>query len=227
MQLLKSVPKIIENSIDEDSNIACLAFKPLLAVGFSIYLFLITILFNNFTKKINKMPEINWKPDFYKWYNVNKECYKFIFEQAEKRLEDILSESESITNKSIKMATAIVAMFAFFIGFIIQKSIQIGYNSIFIGLFIINVSVIVYLIFPKDVKFRGLTPQILIPSKLDADEDKEFQIEMLYYSAIRLLQDNIDFMLDKNSFRAKVYLVSLIMCLFLFVVGTISITLSL
>ena len=173
------------------------------------------------------MSEINWKPDFSKWYNVNKDSYKFIFEQAEKRLEDILSESESITNKSIKMATAVVAMFAFFIGFLIQKSIPLGYNSIFIGLFIINVSAIVYLIFPKEVKLRGLTPKILIPSNLDADEDKDVQAEMLYYSAIRLLQDNIDFMLDKNSFRAKVYLASLIMCLFLFVVGTISITLSL
>lgn len=173
------------------------------------------------------MSKISWKPDFYKWYNVNKDSYVFIFEQAEKRLEDILSESESITNKSIKMVTAVVAMFAFYIGFLIQKNIPIAYNSIFIGLFIINVSAIVYLIFPKEVKCRGVAPKILIPSKLDSEDDKEFQVEMLYYSGITILQDNIDYMLDKNSFRAKIYLASLLLALFQFVLGTISITLSL
>ena len=173
------------------------------------------------------MADNKWKPDFYKWYSVNQDAYKFIFEQAEKRLEDIFSESESITNKSIKMVTAVVAMFAFFIGFLIEKQIPLGYNSIFIGLFILDVSAIVYLIFPKEVKSRGLAPKILIPSKLDDEDDKDFQIEMLYYSAIVILQDNIDFMLVNNSFRAKVYLASLLMSLFLFVVGTVLIVLSL
>lgn len=111
--------------------------------------------------------ECEWKPDFEKWYNVNKDAYKFIFEQAEKKLNDILLESESITDKSIKMVTAVVAMFTFFVGFLIQKHVPLGYNSVFIGLFIINVSAIIYLIFPKEVKGRGLAPKILIPLKLD------------------------------------------------------------
>ena len=173
------------------------------------------------------MSECNWKPDFEKWYNVNKDAYKFIFEQAEKKLNDVLSESESITDKSIKMVTAVVAMFAFFVGFLIQKHIPLGYNSIFIVLFIINVSGIIYLIFPKEVKGRGLAPKILIPPKLDDREDKEFQSEMLYYRAITTIQDNIDFMRNKNYCRANVYLVCLIMALALFSVGTIFIVISL
>ena len=173
------------------------------------------------------MSECKWKPDFEKWYNVNKEAYKFIFEQAEKKLNDVLSESESITDKSIKMATAVVAMFAFFVGFLIQKKVPIGYNSTFIFLFVVDVCAIIYLIFPKEVRGRGLAPKILIPPKLDDKEDKDFQSEMLYYRAITTLQDNIDFMRNKNSCRANVYLVCLIMALVLFCVGASFIAISL
>lgn len=50
---------------------------------------------------------------------------------------------------------------------------------------------------------------------------------MLYYRAITTIQDNIDFMRNKNSSRAKVYFISLIMSLILFSVGTIFILISL
>lgn len=167
-----------------------------------------------------------WKPDFEKWYNVDKEAYKFIFDQAEKRFEDISSESESITNKSIKMLTAVVAMFAFFVGFVLQKKMPIGNYAIFIGLFVVNVVGILFLIFPKEGKQRGIPPKTLIPSKLDT-EVKEHQGEMLYYSAIVILQENIRFMLDRNKSRGKLYLISLIVAVCVFVSGVATIVISL
>lgn len=171
--------------------------------------------------------ECKWKPDFEKWYNVNKDAYKFIFSQAEKKLEDVLSESESITNKSIKLVTAVVAMFAFFVGFLIQKNIPIGYNSIFIILFIINVGGVLFLIFPKEVKGRGFVPSELLPERLDSPDDKEYQEEMLYYSAIVKLEDDIQSMRQKNSGRANIYLASLILALLLLVSGATFIVASL
>jgi hypothetical protein len=171
--------------------------------------------------------ECKWKPDFEKWYNVNKDAYKFIFSQAEKKLEDVLSESESITNKSIKMITAVVAMFAFFIGFLVQKSIPIGYNSVFIILFIVNVAGILFLIFPKEVKGRGFVPSELLPEKLDKADDKDFQEEMLYYCAVVKLEDDIQSMRLKNSSRAKIYLTCLILALLLLLSGATFIVASL
>ena len=88
-----------------------------------------------------------WKPDFKKWYDVDKNAYKLVFEQAEKKMEDVLSESESITNKSIKMVAAVATMFAFFVGFLVQKNISIGYNSIFIIVFIANVTGILFIVY--------------------------------------------------------------------------------
>lgn len=168
-----------------------------------------------------------WYPDFHKWYNVETGAYKIVFEQAEKKMEDVLSESESITNKAIKMITAVAAMFAFFVGFLIQKNIPIGYNVIFIIVFIVNVTGILFLIFPKEVRGRGVSPKKLLPEKLDNEDDKGFQEQMIYYSGIVILQDNIDCMIGKNTTRAKWYLVWLIVTLVLLVSGVTYIVASL
>jgi len=160
-----------------------------------------------------------WHPDFKRWYDVNKEAYKLVFEQAEKKMEDVLSESESITNKSIKMVSAVAAMFAFFVGFLVQQNMAIGYNAIFIIVFVVNVTGILFLIFPKEVRGRGVSPQKLLPQNLDAEDDKNYQEQMIYYSGIVILQDNIDFMNKKNTSRAKWYLIWLIVALVLLVSG--------
>lgn len=168
-----------------------------------------------------------WKPDFKKWYDVNKDAYKLVFEQAAKKLDDVLSESESITNKSIKIITVVAAMFAFFVGFLIKKNIPIGYNVIFIVIFIVNVTGTLFLIFPKEVRGRGIPPQKLLPKNLDAEDDRNYQEQMIYYSAIVILQDNIDFMIEKNTNRANWYLASLIVTLVLLVSGATYIVASL
>jgi hypothetical protein len=160
-----------------------------------------------------------WYPDFKEWYKIDITAYKFVFEQAEKKMDDVLSESESITNKSIKMITAVATMFAFFVGVLIQKNIAIGYNAVFIIVFIVNVTGILFLIFPKEVRGRGVPPKILLPKNLDAEEDESYQEKMIYYSGIVILQDNIDFMIEKNANRAKWYLVWLIVALILLVSG--------
>jgi hypothetical protein len=173
------------------------------------------------------MEEKKWRPDFDKWYNVNKDAYKFIFEQAEKKLEDVLSESESITKKSIKLVTAVVAMFAFFIGFLINKKIPLGYNSIFIIFFILNMGGTIFLIFPKEIKGRGFLPSELLPEKLDSPSDKDVQEQLLYYCAIVKLDQDIQLMRRKNSGRTKIYLISLILALLLLVSGATFIVASL
>jgi len=163
--------------------------------------------------------DCKWKPDFDKWYNVNKEAYKFTFEQAVIKLDDLLTESESITNKSIKWVTGIIAIFGFFVGFLIQKKLPIGYNSVFIIFFIIDVAGLLFLIFPKEIKGRGFVPSELLPEKLDNPDDEKYQQELLYYFAIVKIEEDISVMRKKNSFRANIYLASIILGLLLLVSG--------
>jgi hypothetical protein len=160
-------------------------------------------------------------PNIDKWYEVKLESYKFIFTQAEKKLEDILTESESITNKSIKMIAYIGAMFAFFVGFISQKHLSIYHQCHIIILFVLDVSLCIYLTFPKEVKGRGFIPNELIPERFDDKEDSDYQEQLINYCAIVKLERDIKIMRDKNSNRAKVYLACLLITLLLFIFGSI------
>lgn len=171
--------------------------------------------------------DCNWKPDFEKWYNVNKDAYKFIFDQGEKKLEDVLSESESITNKAIKMIVSAVVMFSFFVSFLIQLHKPIGYNLVFYFLFIGDIVAIIFLIRPKEVKGRGFAPSELLPKKLDNKEDEKYQEELLYYFAIVKMEEDIQIMRKKNSGRANLYLGCLILTIVVFVAGSTFIMISL
>ena len=111
--------------------------------------------------------------------------------------------------------------------FFIQNRIPIGYNAVFLLPFLVIVCMVVSLIFPKEIKGRGFKPKDLLPVRLDDEEDKKFQVEMLYYSAIVKLQENIEYMESKNNTRAKIYLASLIGALVVFIACAISIAISL
>jgi hypothetical protein len=67
--------------------------------------------------------------------------------------------------------------------------------------------------FPKRVRFKGFSPKDLLSnaSNLDSKEDENFQLHILYYTAIVKLEDNIFFMKAMNTFRAKFYKISIIM----------------
>lgn len=166
------------------------------------------------------MPECEWKPDF-TWHKIEINAYKFIFEQAVKKHEEFLSESESITNKAIKMIVALVVMFSFFVNFIVQQKIPIGYNAVFFILFIIVVVAVMSLIAPKEVKTKGFVPSELLPKELDSDADKGLQEHLLYYSAICKLENDIQIMRVKNKERARQYKLCLIASIVLFSVGAI------
>jgi hypothetical protein len=118
-------------------------------------------------------------------------------------------------------------MFAFFVGFLIQKKIPIGFNSIFIVLFIFNITGIIFLIFPKEVKGRGFIPSELLPEKFDNEDDLEVQEQLLHYCGVVKLEEDIQLMRKKNASRSKLYLRCIILALVLLVSGATFIVASL
>lgn len=148
----------------------------------------------------------DWYPPFKKWYEVDIEVYKFIFEQAEKRHDDVLSESEAITSKSVKVTTGIVALFSFFVGILIEKNISIDIFSIGLTVsFLYNIIDAIGLMFPKEVISRGFSPSELISEDINDEENKGFEAALLYHSAIQQLDNVIKRMRANNRIRAKKY----------------------
>jgi hypothetical protein len=157
-----------------------------------------------------------------KWYNVSAEAYKIIYELATNRFEDVLSESESVTEKSIKMITAILVFVGFFTTLLINEHLNKIYSNISLlawsgGFIFLVISLLVFLLFPKTIRNRGLSPKTSIIDGLDNEEDRDYQTQITYYNAISQIQNNIDFMVDANKTRHSLYTIALILSILILV----------
>jgi len=153
-----------------------------------------------------------WTSKINNWETISIDEYKFIFDQAKERFEDVISENESITNKAISIATAVVAFTGFYIGIAIQNHFFVqhrGFIYTCIVASIINLLLVGALIFPRNAMNRGLSPEISTNDDFDNDEDLGYYHQKLYYNAIGVLQDNIDVTINANNQRITLYKVVL------------------
>lgn len=169
---------------------------------------------------MNERNSIQWKPDFEKnWSKIDLDSYRFIIQQAEKNFDEIISESESITNKSIKILTFNSILFSFYFSYLTKLN-NYSLNGIELVipliLFLVIVFIVLKLMFPKCIRLKGFSPKDLLSnaSNLDSIEDENFQLHILYYITIVKLENNIFFMKTMNTFRAKFYKKSIIVSVF-------------
>lgn len=156
-----------------------------------------------------------WAPKISKWYKVDTESYKIIFGEGKERFEDVMSESESITNKAIKMLTIAGAIGSFSLTLILKNSVPQLFSIVLLIVFFGLFGVIVKLIFPKKIKNRGFSPQYSFVEMLDDPDDKDYQQQLVYYNLICMLQENITYMIIKNKSRARYYIAAIVLlCVF-------------
>jgi len=150
-----------------------------------------------------------------KWYNVDIAAYKVLYDLALLRFEDVISESESVTQKSIKMITGIVLFIGFFTTLLVNEHLSQLSNHISLiawsgGFIFVVLCLLVFLLFPKLIRHRGLSPNTSIIDGLDNDEDLSNQLQLTYYNCISQIQANIDFMIHANKNRHIFYTIALI-----------------
>lgn len=151
-----------------------------------------------------------------KWYCIDEKSYELIISQAEKRFDDLTLESESITNKSIKNSVFLFALIGYFINVISQNSV---YNISHIYLFTCSVFIFLNclclfkLIFPKEIRFKGISPETLIPDSINDEENKGYDYKIILFSASSIIQDNIDKMKKNNDSRIENYKYSIYLLL--------------
>lgn len=153
----------------------------------------------------NKTEIESWKPTV-KWYKISIESYKIIIDLAKERLEEVLAESQSITEKSIKMLTGLLALMVFLFQFgIKQNQVNLIELSLIVLLFTSAIYLLMRLIMPKEVRYKGLAPYSSLPPELDHPEDIDFQEQNISYFIMLNLQYNISFMIEKNKSRIVLY----------------------
>jgi len=154
-----------------------------------------------------------WTSKINHWYNIGPKEYEFIFKQAKEKFDDILSENESITSKSIKMATAIVAFAGFYLGIALQNHLFLDHRFLvftILILLLINLLIIGSIIFPRKGYNKGISPDLITDSDFDNEDDKDYYLAKLYYTAIGILQDKIDNTIILNTERIKTYKIALV-----------------
>ncbi|WP_018629210.1 hypothetical protein [Niabella aurantiaca] len=155
------------------------------------------------------------------WELLPLETLIFIFTQAKDRYEELLSESESITNKTfffIKTTTA--SSIAATVYFLKTPSYH---RFIWIAaiLFVVTFSIYIYLLSPKKVIYRGSSPKEIFISYLDnksyATEEKT---KLAYYHELIRYQDRIESMTGRNDERNMWYKIALVLSVSIFILFT-------
>ena len=164
------------------------------------------------------MQDKMWKPNIKNWEKIPLESYKLILSQSKERFEEFASDSESITNKSIKMLGLSVLLGSAIIGYglTINKFVFV----LFILLYSIDFLLIIELIFPKEVIYRGASPQLINWQDFDEKENtSDDKIALTYFQEIVRTGDSIERMHQYNSIRQKKYRKAILFTSILFIGG--------
>ena len=143
------------------------------------------------------------------WSTVEKETYEIALRLGQERFSERVAESESVTNKSIKMLVLNVSLFGWFVGLCFSNNIEIGLLSL-LSVFA-TLIILIGLIMPKSVRDKGISPAILLPDLFDKSHRGESQIKLVLFNALSIVQQNIDVMSNLNSQRASKYKCALIL----------------
>lgn len=155
------------------------------------------------------MEENSWQPKIKGWWNVDIDAYKFIYESASKRLEDLISETVSTTDKSEKNLIFVLALASFSITFFSTKNIDSLFVQVLITLaaivFVYNLYLIYKLLAGKDIYRVGLPPKLSFRDDLDSDDNKDNQLQLTYYNAVCIIENSIEKQRELNENRFPIY----------------------
>jgi hypothetical protein len=158
---------------------------------------------------------MSWTDITCDWEKLPIETYKFLFEQAKERYSDVMSESESITEKAFKLISISGAVAAGFIGFKFQQNPNL-WLTIGLAIFhLVNFACLIKLLFPKEIILRGSPPnETLINYFDDKNLEENEKSKLVYYQELIRYQERIDIMTLNITKRQRYYQLSLILTLF-------------
>lgn len=158
------------------------------------------------------MEPAKWDTIAQNWDTIPEETYKFLFSQAKERYDEIMSESQAITEKSLNLAKITLGALTGFVGYNLSLQIDLAWVIILSLFYVVNLFCLSVLLFPKNIVFRGSPPNELFCNYLDNPEyndgDKK---RIVYYHELIRYQDRIDTISKKNGARQGYYASSLIL----------------
>jgi len=147
-----------------------------------------------------------WKEIAKDWEKIPPDTYKFLFSQAKERYDEIISESESMTNKAVSLTTISIAALTAFVGYNFKVKPEACSVTILGALYLLNIIVLAKLLFPKNIIMKGSPPNEIFNDYLDNPQYlPEDKIAIVYYHELVRYQERMDIMTKKNKIRQAFY----------------------
>lgn len=170
-----------------------------------------------------------WVHDLKDWENVNLDAYKFIFDQGEKRLSQILDESEKITSKAYTLIGIVIPILSLAIGYLIERHEVIYKPLLYIlsgVIIIISLCLILLwiLIRRRNIWYLGTEPQLIATSAYleSVDLQDEETVKCLYLDGLTHIQAKITSNKEVNRKRITIFSTCLSLILVSFIVIVLS-----
>ena len=173
-----------------------------------------------------------WRHSLKNWENVSKDCYDFAFQQGEKRLKDILDESEKITTRTYALIGIVVPIISINLGVLINN-LNNKDVSIVLSLFSIVTTLVLglclwflyELISSRDTWYNGTEPKSIVKSEFMELENlvNDEPVKNLIKGELEIIQQKIDCNSQINANR----IITFSICLKIIIVTTIAAIVSL
>ena len=92
---------------------------------------------------------VTWKDIVKDWEKLPLETYKFLFSQAKDRFDEVISESVSITDKSINLTKVAIAALTGFVGYNFKVNPGLEWIVLLSFFFLIDLICLAVLMFPN------------------------------------------------------------------------------
>lgn len=172
--------------------------------------------------------DLLWKADVDDWEIVSVESYQFIIEQAKERLDEVISESNAITSRSMTLLLSYFAIFSGILGFIFSASnkSEIDFLTILescvLAIFPFYIFTLLFaLIASRYNAYKGSPPKEIFRQQYLQSHDSEDWLKILHYYEMERIQDKIERIQAINikrvgQFRAVLRVSLLFVALFVF-----------
>jgi hypothetical protein len=138
-----------------------------------------------------------WNAELSNWKSVSKDMYKYFLDSSEKRLKEILDESEKITTRSYSLLAFVIPVVSLSISSLVMGKVEFNF-SLFLNLICLGSScyviyVLVKLVNAREVWYLGTEPIDIVNDSFTTHETltQEELEKALYLSEIEQIQHKI------------------------------------
>lgn len=154
-----------------------------------------------------------WQSDIVDWEKISVDSYKFVLDQANEQLNEVLEESHSITKNGRAILLSHITALSGILGYLFSDKSRVSHERGWIIIFICVMALLsIYtfdllfkLLYPRILFYKGSPPkEIFFKQAFDGLSEEEGLKSILFDEVIRM-QNKIERMQEENNRRIVRY----------------------